>query len=143
MTRLSVLERCNQWLHVGNRHMSTSQLIVKLLLLIYSFQFRSAFPATTTPSQPRPLPSQTHYRHRHIPELICEVNSSINSMHEIQRIYSVCYAHISEKYAILITEMYWQLPPETLCYLLGNLQFIFAVSRHNGSSGVVLLFLNR
>jgi len=32
--------------------------IVKLL--IYSFQFGSAFRATTTPSQPRPLPSLTH-----------------------------------------------------------------------------------
>jgi len=29
--------------------------VVKLLLLIYSFQFRSAFRATTTPSRPRPL----------------------------------------------------------------------------------------
>jgi len=37
--------------------------IVKLLLLLYSFQFRSAFRATTMPSgssQPRPLPSLTH-----------------------------------------------------------------------------------
>ena len=34
--------------------------IVKLLLLIYSFQFRPAFRATTTPNQPRPLPSLTH-----------------------------------------------------------------------------------
>jgi len=34
--------------------------IVKLLLFIYSFQFRSAFRATTTPSQPRPLQSVTH-----------------------------------------------------------------------------------
>ena len=33
--------------------------IVKLLLLIYSFQFRSAFRATTTPSQPRRLPLPT------------------------------------------------------------------------------------
>ena len=39
--------------------------IVKLLLLIYSFQFRSAFRATTTPIQPRPLPSPTHKRHRY------------------------------------------------------------------------------
>ena len=31
--------------------------IVKLLLLIYSFQFGSAFRATTTPSRPRPLRS--------------------------------------------------------------------------------------
>jgi len=31
-----------------------------LLLLIYSFQFRSAFRATATPSQPRPLLSLTH-----------------------------------------------------------------------------------
>ena len=30
-------------------------------------------------SQPRPLPSPTHCRHRHIPELICEINSSIDS----------------------------------------------------------------
>jgi len=55
--------------------------IFKLLLLIYSFQFRSAFGATTAPSQPqirRPLPSQTHQRCRHIPELICEINSSID-----------------------------------------------------------------
>jgi len=35
-------------------------VIVKLLLLIYSFQFRSAFGVTTTPSQPRSLPSPTH-----------------------------------------------------------------------------------
>jgi len=36
--------------------------IVKLLLLIYSFQSRSAFRATTTPSQPRPLRSPTPLR---------------------------------------------------------------------------------
>ena len=34
--------------------------IVKLLLLICSFQIGSAFHATTTPSLPRPLPSLTH-----------------------------------------------------------------------------------
>jgi len=34
--------------------------IVKLLLFIYSFQFRSTFRATTMPSQPRPLPSLTY-----------------------------------------------------------------------------------
>jgi len=34
--------------------------IVKMLLLIYSFQFRSVFRATTAPNQPRPLPSLTH-----------------------------------------------------------------------------------
>jgi len=33
--------------------------IVKLLLLIYSFRFRSTFHATTMPSQPRPLWSLT------------------------------------------------------------------------------------
>ena len=33
--------------------------VVKLLSLIYSFQLRSAFRATTTPSQPGPLPSLT------------------------------------------------------------------------------------
>jgi len=45
--------------------------IVKLLLLIYGFQFRSAFRATNTPSH-------AHFRHRHIPELICEINSNID-----------------------------------------------------------------
>jgi len=34
--------------------------IVKLLLLIHSFQFRSPFRATTAPSQPRQFPSLTH-----------------------------------------------------------------------------------
>jgi len=47
--------------------------IVKLLLLIYSFQFRYAFCATTAPSQPHPFPSPTHSL------FICGVNSSINA----------------------------------------------------------------
>jgi len=34
--------------------------IVKLLLLIYNFQFKYAFRAMTTSSQPRRLPSLTH-----------------------------------------------------------------------------------
>ena len=66
-------ERCIPWPHLDNRHMShrwgwnlawrrrpKKPAIVKLMLLIYSFQFRSAFRATTTPSQPRQLLSQTH-----------------------------------------------------------------------------------
>jgi len=46
--------------------------IVKLLLLIYSFQFRSAFRA-----RPRPA-SHAHFRHSHIPELTCDWNNSID-----------------------------------------------------------------
>jgi len=34
------LERCNPWPHVANRHMS-KPAIVKLLLLVYGFKFRS------------------------------------------------------------------------------------------------------
>jgi len=38
------LERCNPWPHVANRHMSKPKpAIVKVLLLIYGFKFRSAF----------------------------------------------------------------------------------------------------
>jgi len=48
------LDRCNPWPH------GAKPAIFKLLLLIYSFQFRSVFCAATTPSQPRPLQSLTH-----------------------------------------------------------------------------------
>jgi len=40
--------------------MNPGTAIAELLLLIYSFQFRPAFRATTTPGQPRPLPSLIH-----------------------------------------------------------------------------------
>ena len=46
--------------------------IVKLLLLIYNFQFKYAFRATLTSSQPRRLPSLTQS------ELICGFNSCID-----------------------------------------------------------------
>jgi len=58
---LIVLVRCNPWPHVANRHnpIIHKPAIVKLLLFICSYQFRSAFRATTTPSQPRPRRSPT------------------------------------------------------------------------------------
>ena len=51
LRRLSRLERRNPWPHVTNRYVH-KPAIVKLLLLIYSFQFRSAFHATTKNAQP-------------------------------------------------------------------------------------------
>ena len=91
LRRLSRLERRNPWPHVTNRYVH-KPAIVKLLLLIYSFQFRSAFRATTTPSQSRPLPSPTHYRHRHSPELICEINSSIRKRWQcvVEALHQLC-----------------------------------------------------
>jgi len=42
-SQYSVLERCNPWPHVASRHNVHRPAVVKLLLLIYGFKFRSAF----------------------------------------------------------------------------------------------------
>jgi len=49
-------------------------------------QFGFAFHAMTTPSQQlgsafRAVTTPSHFRHSHIPELICGVNSSIDDAH--------------------------------------------------------------
>jgi len=77
-----ILERCNPdpWPHVASHHMSISQLLSSCCYLFTVLNSGLLFytkRVSSTPSQPRPLPLPTQ-RHRHIPERICEINSSID-----------------------------------------------------------------
>ena len=63
-----ILMRCNPWPHVANCHISISQL---LLSCCYLFTVSNS--GLLSVQLPRPA-SHAHFRHRHIPELICEIN---------------------------------------------------------------------
>ena len=79
---LCLLEQCNPWPHVANHHMSISQLLSScchLFMLLNSgllFYTEHVSTTSTTPSQP--ICCRHIAAHRHIPELICEINSSID-----------------------------------------------------------------
>ena len=63
------LDRCNPWPHVANRRISISQLLSRCR---YLFTFSNL--GLLSVQQPRPA-SLAHFRHSHIPELTCGVNS--------------------------------------------------------------------
>ena len=68
----SQLDRCNPWLHVANRHISISQLLSSCCYLFTAYN-------SDLLSMHRPRPaSHAHFRHLHIPELICGFNISID-----------------------------------------------------------------
>jgi len=68
-----ILDRCNPWPHVANRHMSLSQLLSTCCYLFTISSSGLLFVQRLRPA------SHAHFRHSHIPELICGFNSSIDN----------------------------------------------------------------
>ena len=71
---LSLLDRCNPWPHVANRHISISQSLSSCCYL-----FTVSNSGLLSVQRPRPA-SHAHFCHSHIPEIVCGVNSSIDSV---------------------------------------------------------------
>jgi len=67
-----ILDRCNPWPHVANRHISISQLLSSCCYL-----FTVSNSGLLSVQRPRPA-SHAHFCHSHVPELICGVNRSID-----------------------------------------------------------------
>jgi len=67
-----LLDRCKLWPLVANRHICISQLLSSCCYL-----FTVSNSGLLSAQRPRPA-SPAHFRHSHIPELICGVNSSID-----------------------------------------------------------------
>jgi len=74
MALYNVLDGCNPWPHVANRHISISQLLSSC-----SYLFTVSNSGLLSVQRPRPA-SHAHFRHSHIPELIFGVNSSTDAM---------------------------------------------------------------
>ena len=70
------LDRLNPWSHVPNRQISISQLLSRRCYL-----FTVSDSGLLSVQRPRPA-SPAHFRHSHIPKLICGFNSSIDIYHE-------------------------------------------------------------
>jgi len=77
MGKCTVLDRRNPWPHVANRHISISQLLSSCCYLI-----TVSNSGLLSVQRPRPA-IQPHFRHSHIPELICGVDSSIDNIHTL------------------------------------------------------------
>jgi len=73
----SLLDRSNPWPHVAIHHISISQLLSSCCYL-----FTVSNSGLLSVQRPRPA-SHAHFHHSHIPELICGVNSSIDSQYSI------------------------------------------------------------
>jgi len=69
-SRRKLRARCNPWPHVANRHISVSQLLWSCCYLV-----TVSNSGLLSVQRPRTA-SHAHFRHSHITELICGVNSS-------------------------------------------------------------------
>jgi len=80
--RVYTLDRCNPWAHVANRHISISQLLSSCC---YLFAFCNS--GLLSMQRPRKA-NHEHFRHSHIPELICGFNSSIDWQSAVDSVFS-------------------------------------------------------